>query len=75
METEISRRDILKAAGGTGLAVIFGNRALALMSDEADAATVTTCLLDAGGDGGAVLGAGGALPGATSPRASQGSPS
>ena len=45
MQTEISRRDVLKAAGGTGLAVLFGNRALALMSDEADAATVTTCLL------------------------------
>ena len=45
METEISRRDILKAAGGTGLAVLFGNRALAFMGDEAEAATVTTCLL------------------------------
>ena len=45
MDTEISRRDILKAAGGTGLAVLFGNRALAFMGDEAEAATVTTCLL------------------------------
>jgi protocatechuate 3,4-dioxygenase beta subunit len=45
METEISRRAILKAAGGTGLAILFGNRAVALLSGEADAATVTTCLL------------------------------
>src|SRR3954465_13716960 len=45
MDTEISRRAILKAAGGTGLAVLFGDRALAYMGDEAEAATVTTCLL------------------------------
>ena len=45
MDTELSRRNILKAAGGTGLAVLFGNRALAFMGDEAEAATVTTCLL------------------------------
>jgi len=45
MDTELSRRNILRAAGGTGLAVLFGNRALAFMGDEAEAATVTTCLL------------------------------
>src|SRR4051812_34131043 len=45
MNTELSRRDILKAAGGTGLAVVFGNRAMALMGDEAEAATISTCLL------------------------------
>jgi protocatechuate 3,4-dioxygenase beta subunit len=46
MERELSRRDVLKAAGGTGLAAVFGARALQVVGgDEADAATVTTCIL------------------------------
>ena len=46
MERELSRRDVLKAAGGTGLAAVFGARALQLVAgDEAEAATVTTCIL------------------------------
>jgi protocatechuate 3,4-dioxygenase beta subunit len=46
MERELNRRDVLKVAGGTGLAAIFGARALQVVGgDEADAATVTTCIL------------------------------
>ena len=46
MERELSRRAVLKAAGGTGLAAVFGARALQLVAgDEADAASVTTCVL------------------------------
>jgi protocatechuate 3,4-dioxygenase beta subunit len=46
MGRELSRKDILKAAGGTSLAAIFGARALQVVGgDEADAATLTTCIL------------------------------
>ena len=46
MERELNRRDVLKAAGGTGLAAIFAARALQVVGgDEAEAATITTCLL------------------------------
>jgi len=46
MERELNRRDVLKAAGGTGPAAVFGARALQIVGgDEAAAATVTTCLL------------------------------
>ena len=43
MEIELSRRDVLKSAGGVGLAAVFGSRALDLLGGEAEAAT--TCLL------------------------------
>ena len=45
MHEELNRRDVLKTVGGAGLAAVFGARALQLLSDEAEAATVTTCLL------------------------------
>ena len=44
MQTELNRRDVLKAAGGAGLAAVFGARALQLLDDDAQAAT-TACLL------------------------------
>jgi len=45
-ERELSRKAVLKAAGGTSLAAIFGARAVQVLAgDEAAAATVTTCLL------------------------------
>lgn len=40
-----NRRDVLKAAGGVGLAAVFGARALEYLADDAEAATTTTCLL------------------------------
>jgi protocatechuate 3,4-dioxygenase beta subunit len=46
MQIELNRRDVLKAAGGAGLATIFGARALGalgLSGEEAQAAA--TCLL------------------------------
>lgn len=43
MHDELTRKDALKAAGGVGLAAVFGSRALHLFGDEAEAAT--TCLL------------------------------
>ncbi len=43
MERELSRRDVLKSAGGAGVAAIFGIRALDLLGGDAEAAT--TCLL------------------------------
>jgi protocatechuate 3,4-dioxygenase beta subunit len=44
MDTKLSRRNVIKAAGGAGLAAAFSTRALDLFSaEEADAAT--TCLL------------------------------
>ena len=45
MQTELNRRDVLKAAGGAGLAAVFGARALEFLGDDAEAATTTTCLL------------------------------
>ena len=46
MHTELNRRDMLKAAGGTGLGAGFGAKALdllGLLGEDAQAAT--TCLL------------------------------
>ena len=43
MQSELNRRDVLKSIGGAGLAAVFGTRALALLGDDAQAAT--TCLL------------------------------
>jgi Dioxygenase len=43
MQNELNRRDVLKTAGGVGLAAIFGPRALQLLGDDAEAAS--TCLL------------------------------
>ena len=45
MQTELNRRDALKAAGGAGLAAVFGANALEFLGDDAEAATTTTCLL------------------------------
>jgi protocatechuate 3,4-dioxygenase beta subunit len=43
MRTTLTRRDVLKTAGGAGLAATFGARALDLLGGDAEAAT--TCLL------------------------------
>jgi protocatechuate 3,4-dioxygenase beta subunit len=45
MPEELNRRDVLKVAGGAGLAAVFGARALQALGDDAEAATTTTCLL------------------------------
>jgi protocatechuate 3,4-dioxygenase beta subunit len=45
MQTELNRRDALKAASGAGLAAVFGAKALQFLGDDAEAATTTTCLL------------------------------
>ena len=45
MSDVLTRRDAIKSVGGVGLAAVFGARALDLLADQADAATVTTCLL------------------------------
>ena len=45
MTAEHSRRNILRAAGGAGLAAVFGARVLHMLGDEAEAAATTTCLL------------------------------
>jgi len=45
MHDELNRRDVLKSIGGVSLAAVFGARALHLLGDDAEAATVTTCLL------------------------------
>ena len=46
MRTELNRRDVLKAAGGAGLATIFGTRALDFLGFAGeDAQAATTCLL------------------------------
>jgi protocatechuate 3,4-dioxygenase beta subunit len=45
MQTELKRRDVLKAAGGAGLAAVFGAKAFQFLGDDAEAATTTTCLL------------------------------
>lgn len=45
MTDVLSRRDAIKSVGGIGLGAVFGARALNLFADQADAATVTTCLL------------------------------
>ncbi len=45
MQTELNRRGVLKAAGGAGLAAVFGAKALQFLGDDAEAATTTTCLL------------------------------
>jgi protocatechuate 3,4-dioxygenase beta subunit len=45
MHSELSRRDVLKTVGGTGLAAVFGVRALQFLGDDAEAATTATCLL------------------------------
>src|SRR5918996_6243753 len=43
MQHELTRRDVLKSAGGAGLAAVFGARALEFLGEDAEAAT--TCLL------------------------------
>lgn len=43
MLSELNRRDVLKSVGGAGVTAIFGARALALLGEDAQAAT--TCLL------------------------------
>jgi len=43
MQSRLSRRDVLRSVGGVGLAAAFGPRALALLEEDAQAAS--TCLL------------------------------
>lgn len=45
MNEALNRRDVLKTVGGAGLAAVFGARALEYLGDDAEAATVSTCLL------------------------------
>ena len=43
MQHELTRRDVLRSAGGAGLAAVFAARALQFLGEDAEAAT--TCLL------------------------------
>ena len=45
MKEELNRRDVLRVAGGAGLAAVFSARALQFLGYDAEAATTTTCLL------------------------------
>ena len=46
METKLDRRTVLTTVGGAGLAAAFGSKALALLSEDAEAAdAASTCLL------------------------------
>ena len=46
METKLDRRTVLTTAGGAGLAAAFGTKALALLTEDAEAAdAASTCLL------------------------------
>ena len=45
MNDALSRRDVLRTVGGAGLAAAFGARALEYLGEDAEAATISTCLL------------------------------
>ena len=45
MNDHLNRRNLLAAAGGAGLAAVFGPRAIAFLGGESAAAATTACLL------------------------------